>query len=782
MSTEVPVPSPVGYAIGPFILDGVRRTVWQGGVFVPLNGKTFEVLAMLITHRDRVVTKEELLKHIWPDTFVQENNLARHVSILRRLLGERPDQHGYILTVQGRGYRFVAPVVELTELPVEVTTRSADASRAEADRSPAEADEALAVESESAVHRPSPAPAVASGRVWGDHRMALGVLMGTAASLIAVLSAASFWAPGPVANPSESVLRQLTYGPDAQMTPTWAPDGRAFAYASDRDGNFDVYVQQTDDSDPVRLTSSPAQDMQPAWSPDGSWLAYRSERDGGGVYVMSPKGGPERRLADFGFNPQWSSDGSLVLLKSSEVERRGRPRAYVVKLDGQTPREIRPDVTARFWSPAFAWHPDGRVSFAGQTTSGEWKFVTASLDGVADVVSSIPDSIVESKKALGLSLGRFTWAPSGRTLYFEGRSHDASNLWSVDVDPSTLAWRGPLRRLTTGAGRDKGLTLTSDGRNLAFETATERTRIWAFRLDRRTGAVADAGQPLTTGAAGEYDAAVSHDGRQLVYRTVRDGRQELWQLSISDHTERRLLADAHAVRSVPRWSPDGASLSYLINFTRSDAKVQPEPALAVLSTTGGSERLLRSRDSRTVTPDDWSADGRSILGACRPNNRVHTAICLVPVDSDAPATVVVSDPQRGLHNARFSPDQKWITFTADGEQPATATVRVQSTSGGPVIPITDGRFLVDKARWSQDGRVIYFVSNRSGFLNIWGRRFDPAKGEAVGEAFQATRFEGPRQGLATDLNLVDFSARAGQLFVPVTERTAGIWVLEGVGR
>src|SRR5690348_5635415 len=104
---------PGGYAVGSFVVDVVRKTLTSGSTPVPINGKTFDVLAVLIAHRDRLVTKEELLAAVWPDTFVHENNLARHVSTIRRLLGERPGRSTFIATVQGRGYRFVGPVREL---------------------------------------------------------------------------------------------------------------------------------------------------------------------------------------------------------------------------------------------------------------------------------------------------------------------------------------------------------------------------------------------------------------------------------------------------------------------------------------------------------------------------------------------------------------------------------------------------------------------------------------------------------------------------------------------
>ena len=101
------------YAFGPFVADPVTGTLRQNGAHVVLTLKSFEVLLALIERRGQVVDKDVLLKLVWPDTIVEENNLARHISTLRKALNDHPPDHQFIVTVPGRGYRFVAPVQEL---------------------------------------------------------------------------------------------------------------------------------------------------------------------------------------------------------------------------------------------------------------------------------------------------------------------------------------------------------------------------------------------------------------------------------------------------------------------------------------------------------------------------------------------------------------------------------------------------------------------------------------------------------------------------------------------
>jgi DNA-binding winged helix-turn-helix (wHTH) protein/TolB-like protein len=104
------VTRPPTIRFGPFELDPVRRTLRREGRPVALSGKPMDLLVTLIEHRDRVLSRGELLATVWPDVIVEEANLTQNVSVLRKTLAEGPGDNTYILTVTGRGYRFVAPV------------------------------------------------------------------------------------------------------------------------------------------------------------------------------------------------------------------------------------------------------------------------------------------------------------------------------------------------------------------------------------------------------------------------------------------------------------------------------------------------------------------------------------------------------------------------------------------------------------------------------------------------------------------------------------------------
>jgi TolB-like protein/DNA-binding winged helix-turn-helix (wHTH) protein len=95
---------------GPYRVDPEHRLLLRGPEPVPLSPKAFDLLLVLVERSGEVVSKDDLMKLLWPDTFVEESNLGQHVFQLRKALGERPQSHTYIITVPGRGYRFVEEV------------------------------------------------------------------------------------------------------------------------------------------------------------------------------------------------------------------------------------------------------------------------------------------------------------------------------------------------------------------------------------------------------------------------------------------------------------------------------------------------------------------------------------------------------------------------------------------------------------------------------------------------------------------------------------------------
>jgi DNA-binding winged helix-turn-helix (wHTH) protein len=98
------------YDFGPFRVDPKKRLLLRDGTPQPLTPKALDILLFLLRHGGQVIEKDELMRAVWPDTVVEENNLTRNISALRKALGEGPQDHCYVVTVPGCGYSFVASV------------------------------------------------------------------------------------------------------------------------------------------------------------------------------------------------------------------------------------------------------------------------------------------------------------------------------------------------------------------------------------------------------------------------------------------------------------------------------------------------------------------------------------------------------------------------------------------------------------------------------------------------------------------------------------------------
>ena len=108
------------YEFGLFRVDPQKEVLLRAGQPVALTPKTFQILLVLMRHHKEVVTKDDLMKAVWPDTFVEEANLSRNIFLLRKALGESPPDQRYIITVPGRGYRFAEDVRLIPEQEVSI--------------------------------------------------------------------------------------------------------------------------------------------------------------------------------------------------------------------------------------------------------------------------------------------------------------------------------------------------------------------------------------------------------------------------------------------------------------------------------------------------------------------------------------------------------------------------------------------------------------------------------------------------------------------------------------
>jgi len=763
------------FQFGPYVVDPRKRLLWRDRALIPLTSKAFEILLVLLQNRGRVVDKSELLERVWHKTSVEDNTLTRNISTLRKALEERPGQHDYILTIPGSGYQFVGDVLELEDRPEGLRNGVAAVPPADA----GDPDIIAGVSGMENQAAPAPDGRRRTSMITVVMALGLALVAGTLAIGTIRLNRSDPSTP-------QRVLRQFTFHSGLQTHPSWSPDGRSVAYASDRSGNSDIWIQAVTNPHPVQVTSSISEDSQPDWSPDGQWLVFRSERNGGGLYVVPPRGGSERRIADFGYQPRWSADGKGVLFSSSG-HRGGIPRFHVVSLDGDPPRALRPDVFKDVRPLHVDWAPNGRsVSIWGRDAAGKWTFLTSPLDAGRPITSEVSADVERRIRDAGLAFDRFVWSRSGNHLFFAGAAHETRSIWRITVDRDTLAWIDGPDRLTSGTTEDTDLALSPDGSRLVFAARSTRTRLWAFPFDAVTGKVIGSGQPVTSGGAGEQDADTPDDGAKLVYRAIRSGRQELWERTVAEGRERMLVAGGEYTRTRPRWSSDGTRLAYLRRRSEAGGGAL-EAAVVLFAVDKGEERLLTTPGDPAMVPTDWSSDGKWLLGGCPQPSTQRIGTCLLDVPDGqqrgARVRTLAADPMHNFFEQRFSPDQRWISFIAvNAADAGVSTVFVMPAAGGPFQAMTDGLAYDDKPHWAPDGRTIYYVSHRDGVLNVWGRQFDSTTGAAQGAPFRVTAFSTPRQMISPQLAQMQIALTVNRLFLPITETQSELWILDNVNR
>lgn len=768
------------YAFDHFVVDAGKSVLLRDGQAVSLTPKAFEILLVLVRNPGRVLKKEELLEEVWPDAYVDENNLPRNISSLRKALGEGPAEHKYIVTLPGQGYRFVAEVRQLDTLNGAPT-------RSLLESVPVESTEP---EPATFVHE-----AVGSSEPTTLKPRSIGLVVVCACLALALTIGAYFlfhrWSNSSQPRPPQRKLWQLTFEPGLETDPSWSPDGRFVAYSSEQSGNFDIWVRSVGEGNSVQVTSSPAHDWQPNWSPDGLSLIYRSEREGGGLFVVPALGGSERKLCSFGYRPRWSPDGSQILFYSSAFPGVVKSKSYVISANGGTPREVLNDFVPQFVSPLLvAWHPDSnRLSVWGNHRQLGWSFWTVPLNGGPPLQSQIDSAVQSQLKEVGVRFANFLWMPSAKGLIFEGESQGVRNLWKVKVDPQTLHWIDGLERLTTGAGKDTDLAVSSDGRKLAFSIRSERSRLWTLPFDPVAGRTAGASQPFTVAGMDALQPGLSPDGKMLVFRKRRADKEELWAKSLADGRETLLIGADDFRRVNPILSNDGSQLIYIRSNTSNPGQAELDPqlsrALVLRTLSGTDEQIVTSALQGRLSLTDWTADGKWILISSDLQTPGRVALCLLPLDAaphaETQMRVIASNPEYNLWQGQFSPDGRWISFNAFNATDASAsTVYVVPASGGSWVSLTEGKYWDDKPRWSPDGKAIYFVSNRTGFFNVWKVRFDSASGRPLSQPTRVTDFESTTQMIIPNIVQLEMALTSDRIILPMMEASGGIWVLENV--
>ena len=237
-------------------------------------------------------------------------------------------------------------------------------------------------------------------------------------------------------------------------------------------------------------------------------------------------------------------------------------------------------------------------------------------------------------------------------------------------------------------------------------------------------------------------------------------------------------------RNALQLSPDGRRVVYT-RFGEKGPNYLNHSKLMTLPLAGGGERLLFDSARLRFAPMDWSVDGALLLGRCIALDTGASSICTLPAQTDRipeHALRIIATPKAAgdeLRAAAFSPDGQWIAFAeVKRSRAASSIVYVMPAQGGPWTPVAVGDVYNDRPRWAPDGRTLYFLSNRSGSLNVWGQSLDAATARPVRDAFPVTSFNDPQVSIPHGVES-GIAVTGTHLLLPLAELTANIWILSG---
>lgn len=214
-------------------------------------------------------------------------------------------------------------------------------------------------------------------------------------------------------------LRNLTAPFDGSDS-VLSSDGTQIFFASERDGNLEIYRMDASGKNPVNLTRHPAHDMQPHVSPNGKQLVFRSKRDPSGLYLMNADGSHLRYLTT-GLRPAWSPDGRRIAFYE-------RQDIWVIDVDGQNRTRLTQDSVGNF---APAWSPDGR-----QIAFGSWRdWAAGEVANLEEIY--VMDATGENKRRLTHARGIDSdpvWSPDGKQIAFDSQRDEKPRIYMMNAD------------------------------------------------------------------------------------------------------------------------------------------------------------------------------------------------------------------------------------------------------------------------------------------------------------------------------------------------------------
>jgi DNA-binding winged helix-turn-helix (wHTH) protein/Tol biopolymer transport system component len=726
-----------------FRLDTANHLLLHGDQRVSLTPKAFDVLRYLVERAGRLVTQEELLESLWPETYVNQEVLRKYILEIRKALGDKPDNPVFIETITKRGYRFVAlvseddpaaaPILPNSDFAKDVLPATASSAQRLNPELPAELERIInkALEKDREVRfqgatelhadlkglsRDAPSGKVLA--ITGPARKSAWQWAGAIIVAIFAGAVAFAWLNTPPPPPRVTATTQLTR--DGIPKIGVLTDGSRL-YTTET-GNADRIVQASTSGGETSPIPTPfANPIVNAISPDHSQLlvldSVGSEAESKFWSVPLPSGAP-RRLGNLaGHSGTWSPDGRhVVFCTGLDI--------YQANADGTDPQKL---ATVSGEPNGLHFSPNGsRIRFSiakpESDSSALWEIRSDGND-LHPLFTGWHSPPVE---CCGV------WTPDGR-YYLFASGFPGSDIWALREPTGFFRRHSSVPfQLTTGPLSFTSLTPSTDGRKLFVHGSQGRGGL--VRYDAKSHQFV----PFLSGiSAGELD--FSRDGRWVTYVTYPD--YALWR-SRTDGSERLQLTYPPVSAGLPRWSPDGTQIAYV------DTQLGRPWKAFLISAQGGSPKEVLPENHTQVDPS-WSADGKK-LALGRTQETGQTEPLLIQIVNLATRQASTIPGSENLYSPRWSPDGQYLAaLSQDSTKLLLFNFKTQKWSNWITEPGAFGF-----PNWSQDGHYLYYDVAFSDHPTFQRIRLGQTRSELLADLKALTRFKsraaGPWSNVAPD--------------------------------
>lgn len=677
---------------GPFRLDPDQRLLLRDQQPISLSPKAFDLLLLLLQRSGQVVLKDDLMKALWPDTFVEESNLGQHVFQIRKALGDRSQDSSYIVTVPGRGYRFAHSVRTLSaglEPAGDVVLESHSRTRVTVEDGVFDhglkRDPGLISALPSRELRMLPAPPTRA--LHGKHIFGALLFAAVAALLLWIF----LW---PSSAPRVLRTIRLTHSGRVEPSGRVLSDGARLYFTERLGGTWTLEQISTQGGESSPLETSVPRIALHDIDPSHSRLLVAAQAPGGAyedpLWVIPTTGGSGQRFADaLAGDAAWSPDGkSVAYCRKAEL--------FVADADGRQPRKLFSG-TGTIFSPH--WSPEGH-------------FLSFSIREPAHGVVSLWQIGTDGRDLHPLSFGWKkpreawnegeccgSWSPDGRYFVFRSVRDGAQSLWLIRWKSSWFHRPAPVQIYSSpDAVGEPSFSL--DGRRILFVYYQQRRELMRYDSTRKLFV------PYLGGAPARH-LSFSHDGQWVAYENEAD--KSLWR-SRPDGTQALRLTFPPLEAMHSTWSPDGKQIVFGANSK-----------LHLIPSDGGQPTQL----SYGMEPS-WSPDGKTILLALNYNDAPgwHPAIYQMDWETRQVAMIPGSEEFEG---PQWSPDGRYLAAAdrKDDKLMLFDFSRKQWSALADGLPYGWG------IRWSADSKYVYYQHHHAGEeqpifrVNVADRKVEP---------------------------------------------------------